>query len=81
MMFRAQAPANMGPINGRHAPTVPGKDPTIGQYTLGVTISFSNGELMMKPLQNRKLSHSSGYFSYSVLDQGVSVLFNSSRRY
>ena len=61
MMFRAENAVNAEPINRRHAPTVPGEDPTICQHTLGVAISVSDGELMMKPLQDRQLSHSSGY--------------------
>lgn len=33
------APATSGRINGRHAPTMPSDDSTIGQYTKGVSMS------------------------------------------
>ena len=62
MMFGAENPVYTEPINGRHAPTVPWENRTTGQYTLGVTTFVSSGALMMKPVQNRKFSHSLGRF-------------------
>ena len=56
MMFRVDNPVNTGSIDGTHAPTVPREDRTMGQYTVVVTTSVSNGKVMMKPLQSQKLS-------------------------
>ena len=42
MMLSRERPRNNGRIVGRQAPTTPREDSTIGQYTVGVRMSFSD---------------------------------------
>ena len=41
MFLIGNIPLMIGRNNGRHAPTIPSEDSTIGQYTVGVNRSFS----------------------------------------